>query len=95
MLSDMPTAEAQNDTNDIEDGLDELIGSRDARRILQINNSTLTRWVAAGLLKPAGKMPGRTGAFVFRRTDIEHLAAESRCPHCGGVVKPVREALNP
>ena len=55
----------------------ELIGSKDACRILRgIHHATLSRWVASGRIKPAGKVAGRTGAFVFRRSDVEKLAAE-------------------
>jgi excisionase family DNA binding protein len=52
----------------------DLIGAKEACRILDIHRGTLTRWVAKGRLRPAHKVPGRNGAFQFCRTDIEALA---------------------
>jgi len=51
----------------------DLIGSRESCRILQIDKSTLSRKVADGSIKPASKMPGRNGAYVFHRRDVEAL----------------------
>lgn len=60
----------------------DLIGSSEACRILRVDKSTLSRKVADGTLTPASKMPGRNGAYVFHRRDIERLrerrAAEAR-----------------
>ena len=55
--------------------IDDLIGSAEATRILKIDKGTLSRWVAAGKLTPAHKLPGTYGAFLFYRADIETLAA--------------------
>lgn len=63
MLTDMPK---QTD----------LIGSTEACRILLIDKATLTRWVASETLVPAHKLPGKNGAFLFDRRDIEALAAQ-------------------
>ena len=52
----------------------QLIGSAEACALLNIDRSTLTRWIAAGKLAPASKMPGSNGAFVFARAVIEALA---------------------
>lgn len=52
----------------------DLIGSTEALGILEIDRSTLSRWVAAGRLTPAARLSG--GAFVFRKADVESLAAE-------------------
>jgi len=43
--------------------------------MLDVATSTLTRWVADGRLSAALKMPGRNGAFLFHRDDVEALAA--------------------
>lgn len=51
-----------------------LIGSREACRILGVDRSTLTRWVQAGRLYPAGRLEG--GAYLFDPTAIEALAVE-------------------
>jgi predicted site-specific integrase-resolvase len=55
---------------------DELVGTRTAARILDVNTATITRWVAEGTLSTAGKLPGKNGAFVFRRVDVEAKRAE-------------------
>ncbi|OBK04666.1 hypothetical protein A5746_28105 [Mycolicibacterium conceptionense] len=55
---------------------DEIVAS-EACRILQKDRSTLLRWVAAHKVTPTRKLPGSTGAFLFRRGDIEAIAADS------------------
>jgi hypothetical protein len=54
----------------------DLIGSTESCRILQIDKSTLSRLVTGGTIKPASKFPGRNGAYVFHRSDIEALRDE-------------------
>ena len=54
----------------------DLIGSAEACRILGIHASTLTRWVTAGTINFHHKLPGLNGAYLFRRADIEQLAAQ-------------------
>lgn len=54
----------------------DLIGSAEACQILGIERSTLVRWVQMRWLKPAGKLPGPNGAYLYRRPDIEALAAK-------------------
>ena len=39
---------------------------------------TINRWVHAGTLSPDQKLPTPTGAYLFRREDIEALAATKR-----------------
>lgn len=56
----------------------DLIGSAEACELLGgIDRSTLSRWVAFGKLAPAQQLPGRNGAFLFRRADVEALATET------------------
>lgn len=50
-----------------------LIGSAEACERLGVDRSTLTRWVQAGRIKPAMKMPGARGAYLFRPSDVEAL----------------------
>jgi hypothetical protein len=38
--------------------------------------SSISRFVALGVLEPALRLPGKNGAFLFHRADIERLAAE-------------------
>ena len=54
----------------------ELLGSREVCRELEIDKSTLTRWVAAGIVTAAKKLPGLNGAFLFTRTEIDRLKSE-------------------
>ncbi|MEX3644500.1 helix-turn-helix domain-containing protein [Mycolicibacterium porcinum] len=54
----------------------EFVGSSESCKILDIHPVTLTRWVGSGVLTPAHKLPGKNGAYLFRRADIEALAAE-------------------
>ena len=61
----------------METGTD-LVGSSESCRILDIHPATLTRWVAAGSVIPAHKLPGKNGAFLFNRADIEQLAEKRR-----------------
>ncbi|WOR03039.1 helix-turn-helix domain-containing protein [Mycobacterium marinum] len=37
---------------------------------------TVARWVTSGELKPVHKLPGKNGAYLFSRADIEKLATE-------------------
>ena len=54
-----------------------LIGAAEACRLLgDINRSTLTRWVKAGVISPAARPSDkRNSAMLFDRSDVEALAA--------------------
>lgn len=55
---------------------DELIGTADAAAILGVTLPTIKRLALRGdALQPAVKMRGKTGAYLFRRADVERLAA--------------------
>lgn len=43
---------------------------------LNIDRSTLSRWVAAGLIEPSLKLPGIRGAFIFNRDEVERRRQE-------------------
>lgn len=50
------------------------ITSREALELLGLAHpSTISRYVALGKLTPSRKLPGRTGAYLFRRSDVEAL----------------------
>jgi len=52
--------------------MNDLIGTKEAARILGMAaSSTLSRWVQIGKITPVGKLPGRTGSYVFTRDQIE------------------------
>jgi hypothetical protein len=63
---------------------DDEIVTREALEILGLADpSSVSRYVAVGKLTPSRKLPGRNGPFLFRRGDVEELAAEIR----SGLVK--------
>ena len=43
---------------------------------LGIDRSTLSRWVAAGRITPAMKLPGIRGPYLFDPAEVERAAAE-------------------
>lgn len=55
-----------------------LISSAEAADLLGISRSTLTRRVKRGTIRPAMKVGGERGAFVFKRSVIERIAAAER-----------------
>ena len=53
---------------------DDEIVTREAMEILGLTNpSTVARYVLEGKLEPSRKLPGRTGAYLFRRSTVEQL----------------------
>lgn len=44
--------------------------------MLNATVATVNRWAASGKLPVAMKLPGRTGANLFRREDVEAFAKE-------------------
>jgi excisionase family DNA binding protein len=60
-----------------------LIGSAEACEAIGIDRSTLTRWVAQGRITPAHKMPGSSGAFLFKRADVAQLVLLRAEPEYG------------
>lgn len=57
-----------------------LLSTAEAVERLNIDRSTLTRWVASGRIVPAHKGPGRTGSYVFASEEVERVRAENRAP---------------
>lgn len=53
------------------------VTTRQALEILGYSDpSTVTRYVQIGKLTPTRKLPGKTGAYLFARADVEQLARE-------------------
>lgn len=52
----------------------ELVPTAEAAVIFGVSVKTVNRWASDGVLPCAVKLPGRTGAKLFRRTDVERLA---------------------
>lgn len=55
---------------------DDLIGTAEAARIIKRQPRTIQRLVAAGRLTPVVTLPGKTGAHLFRRADVEAVRDE-------------------
>ena len=55
---------------------DDLIGSTETGQILGKTPRTVQRMVTAGILVPVVTLPGKTGAHLFKRAEVEALAAE-------------------
>lgn len=56
----------------------DLIGTAEAARMLGKSHRTVHRMVANGTLTPAIVAPGgHAGVWLFRRADIERLAAKA------------------
>jgi len=51
-----------------------IVGSAYASRKLGISIDTLHRRIEAGEVEPAGKLPGKTGAYIFNKAAIDALA---------------------
>ena len=53
-----------------------LIGSAAACAVLDIDKSTLSRWVKAGTITPAQRLPGKNGAMLFRPSDVTKVCLD-------------------
>jgi excisionase family DNA binding protein len=53
----------------------DLIGVKDAARLLEVSRATVHRWVDAGRLDAAGAIGGKN-VLVFDRAAVEALAAK-------------------
>ena len=54
---------------------DELVTTAEAADLLNVDRSIVIRHVQRGDLVPCQKLPGRTGAYLFVRADVQALAA--------------------
>ena len=52
------------------------ITSDEAATLLDVDRRSVVRFVVRGELTPALKLPGRTGAYLFERADVEQLRAQ-------------------
>jgi len=53
--------------------IETLLNSAEASEELGIDRSTLSRWVAAGRIAPATKLPGIRGPFLFTRAEVQRV----------------------
>jgi excisionase family DNA binding protein len=56
--------------------LEDLLTSAEAAERLGIDRGTLTRWVQAGQIKRAMKLPGKNGPALFSPAEVERVQAE-------------------
>lgn len=49
------------------------ITSDEAATLLGVDRRSVVRFVDRGELTPSLKLPGRTGAYLFERADVEQL----------------------
>lgn len=54
---------------------EDLVGTAEAGRILGKTARTVQRMVTSGALVPVVTLPGKTGAFLFKREDVERIKA--------------------
>ncbi|SKO51951.1 Helix-turn-helix domain [Mycobacteroides abscessus subsp. bolletii] len=63
-----------------------MLSSTEAGQLLGVTTVSVQRWARDGLIA-AEKMPGKTGAYVFRRSEVERVlasrAAERMTARCG------------
>lgn len=53
-----------------------LIGSAKACEVLDIDRSTLSRWVKAGTITPKHQLPGKNGAMLFDPQDVNRVCLD-------------------
>ena len=58
--------------------LEDLLTSAEVAERLGIDRGTLSRWVQAGQIKRAMKLPGKNGAALFDPAEVERALAESQ-----------------
>ena len=55
----------------------DLLTADQAATAAGVNRRTITKWADTGRLPVAMKLPGNTGARLFRRSDVEALTTEA------------------
>ena len=56
--------------------MSDLLMTAQAAEIVGKSVPTINRWAAEGVLPPAQKLPGRTGAYLFERSEVERVRDE-------------------
>lgn len=60
----------------------ELLTTKEAATELHVSTSTVLRMVADGRLQSTGKLPGRTGPYLFTAEEIRRVAALGSLTPC-------------
>lgn len=55
-----------------------VIATAETAELLGVSVRTVHRMVAQGMLPPAGKLPGRTGSYLFDEGDVLALRSHLR-----------------
>lgn len=56
---------------------DDLITTAQVAQRLDVSVATVNRWVRDGRIVPAQKLPGATGANLFRPADVDTMQASA------------------
>ncbi len=72
----MIAALRQSDRVPQNDAADELLTATQVGRMIDRSSRTVIRLAENGEIPQAGKLPGRNGAYLFRRGDAEKLVAK-------------------
>lgn len=59
-----------------DDGMDEYLTTAQVAESVGIDPSTISRWVKEGRIAPAHRLPGRTGAMLWKPGIVDDLRAE-------------------
>jgi excisionase family DNA binding protein len=54
----------------------DLLGTVEAAEAIGCERSTLSRWIDSGRITPLRKLPGRNGAVLFEREEVERVRDE-------------------
>ena len=54
----------------------DLLATIEAAQEIGVERSTLSRWVASGRIAVAHRLPGRNGAVLFDRAEVERVRDE-------------------
>ena len=55
----------------------DLLSTAEVATLLDLERSTVVRWAQIGKLRPAMKVAGATGTYLFRREDVEAMRSEA------------------
>lgn len=54
----------------------DLVGTAEICRTLEVNPATVSRWVKAKKLHPVHRLPGKNGALLFTRAEVDRFVSE-------------------
>lgn len=54
----------------------DLVGTAEICRSLEVNPATVSRWVKTKKIHPVHRLPGKNGAFLFTRAELDRFTSE-------------------